>query len=244
MFDLNGLHALITGASGGIGSAIARLFAQAGATVVLSGRREDALNELAQDIKSQCVVLPCDLAKTHDADSLVKRAEDAVGQIDILINNAGFAKDSLLPRMKDSDWEDVIDVNLHAGFRLARAALRGMIKRRFGRIIGISSVIGLTGNAGQANYAAAKAGMIGMSKSLAHEVASRNVTVNCIAPGLIDTAMTAGISSDMSSVWERIPMRRSGTPLDVAWAALYLASPMAGYVTGETIHVNGGMLMS
>jgi 3-oxoacyl-[acyl-carrier protein] reductase len=244
MFDLTGKTALVTGASGGIGSAIATALHGQGATVALSGTRQEALEKVAADLGSRAHVLPCDLGDPAATDDLVKRAEAAMGQLDILINNAGLTRDMLALRLKDDDWQKVLDVNLTAGFRLARAAMKGMMKRRWGRIIGITSVVGVTGNAGQANYAAAKAGMIGMSKSLAQEVASRHITVNCIAPGFIETAMTGGIIDDQKSrILNVIPAGRMGQSAEVAAAAVYLASAEAAYVTGQTLHVNGGMTM-
>ena len=244
MFDLTGKTALVTGASGGIGSAIATALHGQGATVALSGTRQDALEKVAADLGSRVHVLPCDLGDPAATDDLVKRAETAMGQLDILINNAGLTRDMLALRLKDDDWQKVLDVNLTAGFRLSRAAIKGMMKRRWGRIIGITSVVGVTGNAGQANYAAAKAGMIGMSKSLAQEVASRHITVNCIAPGFIETAMTGGIIDDQKSrILNAIPAGRMGQSAEVAAAAVYLASAEAAYVTGQTLHVNGGMAM-
>jgi 3-oxoacyl-[acyl-carrier protein] reductase len=244
MFDLTGKKVLVTGASGGIGGAIARALHGAGAVVALTGTRQAALDELAAALGSRGHVLVADLADSAAAEDLVKRAEEAMGGLDILVNNAGLTRDTLLLRMKDEDWERVIEVNLTAGFRLARAALRGMMKRRFGRIIGITSVVGVAGNAGQANYAASKAGMIGFSKALAQEVASRSITVNCIAPGFIETAMTASLSEEIKSrMMAGIPVGRFGQAVEIAAAALYLASDEAAYVTGQTLHVNGGMLM-
>jgi 3-oxoacyl-[acyl-carrier protein] reductase len=244
MFDLTGKTALVTGASGGIGSAIATALHGQGATVVLSGTRQDALEKVAANLGSRVHVIPCDLGDATATEGLVKQAEAAMGQLDILINNAGLTRDMLALRLKDDDWQKVIDVNLTAGFRLARAAMKGMMKRRWGRIIGITSVVGVTGNAGQTNYAAAKAGMIGMSKSLAQEVASRHITVNCIAPGFIETAMTGGLIDDQKSrILNVIPAGRMGESAEVAAAAVYLASAEAAYVTGQTLHVNGGMTM-
>jgi 3-oxoacyl-[acyl-carrier protein] reductase len=244
MFDLTGKKALVTGASGGIGGAIARALYGAGAVVALTGTRQAALDELAASLGSRASVLVADLADSAAAEDLVKRAEEAMGGLDILVNNAGLTRDTLLLRMKDEDWERVIEVNLTAGFRLARAALRGMMKRRFGRIIGITSVVGVAGNAGQANYAASKAGMIGFSKALAQEVASRSITVNCIAPGFIETAMTASLSEEIKTrMLAGIPVGRFGQAVEIAAAALYLASDETAYMTGQTLHVNGGMLM-
>jgi 3-oxoacyl-[acyl-carrier protein] reductase len=244
MFDLTGKKALVTGASGGIGGAIARALHDAGAEVALTGTRQAALDELQGALGNRAHVLVADLADSAAAEDLVKRAEAALGGLDILVNNAGLTRDTLLLRMKDEDWERVIEVNLTAGFRLARAALRGMMKRRFGRIIGITSVVGVAGNAGQANYAASKAGMIGFSKALAQEVASRSITVNCIAPGFIETAMTASLGEELKArMLTGIPVGRFGQGIEIAAAALYLASDEAAYVTGQTLHVNGGMLM-
>lgn len=244
MFDLTGKTALVTGASGGIGGAIARALHGAGATVALSGRRVDALQPLAKELGDRAHVLPADLSSAEGTNTLAADAEAAMGGIDILINNAGLTRDTLMLRMKDEDWQEVIDVNLTAAFRLSRAVLRGMMKKRLGRIIGITSIVGVTGNAGQANYAASKAGMIGMSKSLAQEVAARGITVNCIAPGFIQTAMTDDLTdAQKEAIMGAIPAGRMGTSEEIAAAALYLASDEAAYVTGQTIHVNGGMAM-
>jgi 3-oxoacyl-[acyl-carrier protein] reductase len=244
MFDLTGKHALVTGASGGIGAAIARALHGAGAKVVLAGRRVEPLQALKGELGERAAVVTGDLAELDKIETLFKDAETAFGQIDILVNNAGFTRDGLAMRMKDEDWQKVLDVDLTAGFRLIRAALRGMMKRRWGRIIGITSIVGVTGNPGQANYAAAKAGMIGMSKSLAQEVASRNITVNCVAPGFIATAMTEVLPPEQTErLKAAIPAGRMGTPADIAAATLYLASEEAAYVTGQTLHVNGGMAM-
>jgi 3-oxoacyl-[acyl-carrier protein] reductase len=244
MFDLTGKHALVTGASGGIGGAIARALHGAGARVVLAGRRADALDGLARELGDRTAVVTGDLGELDKVDALFKDAEAAFGQVDILVNNAGFTRDGLAMRMKDEDWQKVIDVDLTAGFRLIRAALRGMMKRRGGRIIGITSIVGVTGNPGQANYAAAKAGMIGLSKSLAQEVASRGITVNCVAPGFIATAMTEALTPEQTErLKTAIPAGRMGSPADIAAAVLYLASDEAAYVTGQTLHVNGGMAM-
>jgi len=244
MFDLTGKSALVTGASGGIGGAIARALMEQGADVGLSGTRVDALEKLAGDLGDGAYVLPSDLSTADGVDQLAKDAAQAMGGIDILVNNAGLTRDGLAMRMKDEDWQTVIDVNLTAAFRLSRACLRGMMKARFGRIIGITSIVGVTGNAGQVNYAASKAGMIGMSKSLAQEVASRNITVNCIAPGFIETAMTEVLGDDQKqNLLTNIPAGKMGTPDDIAAATVYLASVEAAYVTGQTLHVNGGMAM-
>jgi 3-oxoacyl-[acyl-carrier protein] reductase len=244
MFDLTGKSALVTGASGGIGGAIARALHRQGATVAISGTKREALDGLAATLADRTHVLPCNLADKADVEKLVPAAEAAMGQLDILVNNAGITRDGLFMRLKDDDWDEVIAVDLTAGFRLARAAVRGMMRRRDGRIIGITSVVGVTGNAGQGNYAAAKAGMIGMTKSLAQEVASRGVTVNCVAPGLIETAMTSGLADKQrEAILSRVPLGRLGSVADVAAAVVFLASPEGAYVTGQTIHVNGGMAM-
>ncbi len=244
MLELSGRTALVTGASGDIGRAIARALHRNGASVALSGTRKDKLGALAGELRDNVHVLPCDLADPNAVEQLVPAAEAAMGRLDILVNNAGLTRDNLALRMKDEEWDLVIAVNLTAGFRLARAALKGMVKRRFGRIIGITSIVGVVGNPGQSNYAASKAGMIGMCKSLAAEVATRNVTVNCVAPGVIESAMTAALDErQRSELLARVPMGRLGTPEDVAAAVVYLASPAAAYVTGQSLHVNGGMAM-
>src|SRR5215470_6898519 len=240
MFDLTGKTALVTGASGGIGGAIARALHGQGATVALSGTRAEALQGLAQELGQRARVLPANLSDAEATEKLVGDAEAALGKLDILVNNAGLTRDGLAVRMKDADWQTVLDVDLTAGFRLARAALRGMMKRRFGRIIGITSIVGVTGNPGQANYAAAKAGMIGMSKALAQELASRSITVNTVAPGFIETAMTDALTEDQKAqILPKVPMGKLGSGGDIASAVVYLASDEAGYVTGQTIHVNG-----
>jgi 3-oxoacyl-[acyl-carrier protein] reductase len=244
MFDLTGRTALVTGASGGIGGAIARALHRQGATVAISGTRRDALDTLAGELADRVHVFPCDLADKDQVEKLVPEVEQALTQLDILVNNAGITRDNIFVRLKDEDWDQVIAVDLTAGFRLARAAARGMMRRRFGRIIGITSIVGVTGNAGQGNYAAAKAGMIGMAKALAHEVAPRNVTVNCIAPGFVGTAMTAVLNEKQrEAILATVPARRLGTGEEVAAAAVFLASNEAAYVTGHTLHVNGGMAM-
>ena len=244
MFDLTGRTALVTGATGGIGGTIARTLHASGATVTISGTRIEMLDSLAGKLGGRVHVVRCDLADREDVENLVPAAEAAMGRLDILINNAAITRDNIFMRLKDEDWDEVLAINLTAGFRLIRAAVRGMIRRRFGRIIGITSVVGLTGNAGQANYAAAKAGMIGMTKSLAHEVASRGITVNTIAPGFIDTAMTRALTDEQKdTILTRVPAGRLGSPDDIAAAALYLASLEGAYVTGQTLHVNGGMAM-
>lgn len=244
MFNLTGKSALVTGASGGIGSAIARALHGQGATVALSGTRREALDALAAELKDRVHVLTCNLADASDVETLVPRAEEAMGQLDILVNNAGITKDNIFVRLKDEDWDQVIAVDLTAGFRLARAATRGMMRRRFGRIIGITSVVGVIGNPGQGNYAAAKAGMIGMTKALAHEVASRKITVNCVAPGMIESAMTDVLNEKQrEALLATIPSGRLGLAQEVAAAVTFLASDEASYVTGHTLHVNGGMAM-
>ena len=244
MFDLTAKGALVTGASGGIGGAIARALHRAGAAVALSGTRIDALQALAGELGARAHVLACDLADAAAVAALAGDAEAALGRLDILVNNAGLARDGLMVRMKDEDWQAVIEVNLSAAFRLSRAALRPMMRRRYGRIINVTSIVAVTGNPGQANYAAAKAGMIAMSKSLAAEVAGRGITVNCIAPGMIDTAMTRALDADQRArLASAIPCGRLGSGEDVAAGAVYLASDEAAYVTGQTLHINGGMAM-
>ena len=244
MFDLTGKCALVTGASGGIGGAVARAFHRQGAVVMLTGTRLEALEALANELGARTLVKTCDLSQPTAIDELAREAEAAMGRIDILVNNAGLTRDGFALRMKDKDWEAVIEVNLTAGFRLARAVLKGMVKRRWGRITGITSIVGVTGNPGQANYAASKAGMIGMSKALAGEVAGRGITVNCIAPGFIETPMTAALSDEQRQrLIQNIPLGRLGMPGDVAACAVFLASEEAVYITGQTLHVNGGMAM-
>lgn len=244
MFDLTGKSALVTGASGGIGGAIARALHGAGATVALSGTRTAPLEELAAELGDRVHVLPCNLADAAAVEALPKQAVEAMGAVDVLVNNAGITRDNLFMRMSDEEWQSVIDVNLTSTFRLCRGVLRGMMKARWGRIVNISSVVGATGNPGQGNYAASKAGMVGMSKSLAAEVASRNITVNCVAPGFITTAMTDKLNEDQKGrILGQIPAGRMGTSEEIAAAVLYLSSPEAGYVTGTTLHVNGGMAM-
>ncbi len=244
MFRLDGKTALITGASGGIGAGIARALHAQGATVVLSGTRMDALHTLAADLGERAHPCPADLRDPAAADALVAAAEAAGGPLDILVNNAGFTRDMLALRMKDEDWQAVLDVDLTAPFRLARAAMRGMLRRRAGRIIGIASIVGTTGNPGQANYAAAKAGLVGMTKALAQEVGARGITANVVAPGFIETAMTAKLTGEQKKrLQDAIPLGRMGQPADVAAAVAYLASDEAAWVTGATLHVNGGMAM-
>jgi 3-oxoacyl-[acyl-carrier protein] reductase len=244
LFDLTGRTALVTGASGGIGGAIARALHAQGATVALSGTRRQALEALAAEFKHRAHPAPCDLTDAAAADALVPTVEAALGSLDILVNNAGVTRDSLLVRMKDADWESVLAINLTSAFRLSRAALKGMVRRRYGRIINMASVVGVSGNAGQANYAAAKAGMIGMSKALAAEVAARGITVNCIAPGFIMSPMTEALDQKQRDlILASVPMKRLGSGEEVGAAAVYLASSEAAYVTGQTLHVNGGMAM-
>jgi 3-oxoacyl-[acyl-carrier protein] reductase len=244
VFDLTGKLALVTGASGGIGGAIARALAAQGARVALSGTRADVLETMCAELSGDHVVLPCNLADGAAVDALVGQAEAALGGLDILVSNAGITRDGLLLRMKDEDWTLVQQVNVEAYFRLTRAALKGMMKRRYGRIVAITSVVGVTGNPGQANYAASKAGIIGFTKALAQEVASRNITANCIAPGFIASPMTDGLAdAQKAALLGRIPLARLGEGADIAAAAVYLSSAEAGYVTGQTLHVNGGMAM-
>jgi len=245
MFDLTGKTALVTGATGGIGGEIAKALHKQGATVVLSGTRAEALESLKNELGSRVFTATCNLSDKESVEGLVKAAEAAAGApIDILVNNAGITRDNLFMRMKDEEWDQVIAVNLTAAFRLSRAVLRGMMKKRWGRIISITSVVGETGNGGQGNYAAAKAGLVGMSKSLAAEVASRNITVNCVAPGFIATPMTDALTdAQKEAVFGKIPAGRMGTPAEIAAAVAYLASEEAGYVTGETLQINGGMAM-
>ncbi|MBT8474328.1 MAG: 3-oxoacyl-[acyl-carrier-protein] reductase [Rhodobacteraceae bacterium] len=244
MFDLTGKSALITGASGGIGGAIARALHGAGATVALSGTRVEPLEALAADLGERAHVLPCNLSDFEAVEALPKQAAEAMGAVDILVNNAGITRDNLFMRMSDEEWQSVLDVNLTATMKLCKGVMRGMMKARWGRIVNISSVVGATGNPGQANYAASKAGMVGMSKSLAYEVASRGITVNAVAPGFITTAMTDKLTDDQKAViLAQVPAGRMGEADEIGAAVLYLASPEAGYVTGATLHVNGGMAM-
>ena len=244
MYNLTGKTALITGASGGIGAAIAKALHAAGATIAISGTRQAVLEELKSRIGDNVHVLPCNLSNAEDVEKLIPAAEAAMGSLDILVNNAGITKDGLAVRMKDEDWQSVIDVNLTSNFRLCRAAMRGMMKKRWGRIVNITSIVGVTGNPGQVNYVASKAGIIGMTKSIAQELAARNVTANCVAPGFIATPMTDVLNEKQKeAILGRIPAGRMGGPNDIAAAVLYLASEEAGYVTGQTLHVNGGMAM-
>ncbi|HBU96684.1 MULTISPECIES: 3-oxoacyl-[acyl-carrier-protein] reductase [Thalassospira] len=245
MFDLAGKTALVTGATGGIGGEIAKVLAQAGAKVALSGTRAERLEAVAAEIGENAVVVPANLSDTESVDGLIKAAEEALGgQLDILVNNAGITRDQLAMRLKDEDWQAVLDVNLTSAFKLARNSLRGMMKRRHGRVINITSIVGVTGNPGQANYAAAKAGMIGWSKSMAQEVAARGITINCVAPGFITTAMTEELGdAQKEKLLAGIPAGRMGDSKEIAAAVLFLASDEASYVTGQTLHVNGGMAM-
>ena len=244
MFDLTGKLALVTGASGGLGGAIARALHAQGASVALSGTRREALEAVAGELGSRTFVLPCDLADKQAVESLVPAAETAMGGLDILVNNAGVTRDNLFMRMKDEEWDQVLAVNLTAAFRLSRACLKGMMRRRYGRIIGIASVVGVTGNPGQGNYAAAKAGLIGMSKALAAEIASRSITVNCVAPGFIASPMTDALNDKQrEAILASVPAGRLGAGNEIGAAVVYLASREAAYITGQTLHVNGGMAM-
>lgn len=242
MFDLKDKKALITGATGALGEAIARALVKSGASVAISGTRIERLKGLAEQIGA--IAIPANLSSMEDVDRLAAEAQQRLGGLDILVNNAGITRDSLLVRMSEQDWQDVLKVNLEAAFRLSKACLRGMMKARFGRIISITSIVAITGNPGQANYAASKAGLIGFSKSLAQEVASRGITVNCIAPGFIESPMTDGLSDDQKAkLVAQIPLGRMGTPDEIAAGVLYLASDEASYITGQTLHINGGMAM-
>lgn len=244
MFDLTGRTALVTGATGGIGGAIARALHGQGATVAVSGTRREVLDQLAGELGGRAHVLPCNLAESAEVEALVPAAEQAMGGLDILVANAGVTRDNLFVQLRDEDWDEVIKVNLTATFRLARAATKLMMRKRFGRLIAITSVVGVTGNPGQGNYTASKAGLIGMIKSVAAEYAKRNVTANCIAPGFIKTPMTDVLNEKQrESILAKVPAARLGTPADIAAAAVYLSSNEAAYVTGQTIHVNGGMAM-
>ena len=244
MFGLAGKRALVTGATGGIGGGIAKMLAAAGASVALSGTRQEVLDALAKELGDGTAVVPCDLTDGDAVGGLVGAAEEKLGGLDVLVNNAGITRDNLALRLKDEDWETVLQVNLAAAFRLARAALRGMRRQRWGRIINITSIVGVTGNPGQTNYAAAKAGMIGMSKSLAQEVASRGITVNCVAPGFIESPMTDALSEERrGALLVQVPIGRLGRAEDVAACVNFLASDEAEYITGQTLHVNGGMAM-
>jgi len=244
MFELTGKTALVTGATGTIGATIARSLHGQGATVAISGTRREVLDRLAAELRGRVHILPANLADPSETEALVPRAEEAMGQLDILVANAGVTRDNLLVQLRDEDWEQVIAINLSATFRLSRAAVRGMMRRRFGRVIAITSVVGITGNPGQANYVAAKAGITGMIKAVAQEYAKRGVTANCVAPGFIVTPMTDKLNDKQrETIVAKIPASRAGTPAEVAAAVVFLASNEAGYVTGQTLHVNGGMAM-
>ena len=244
MFDLSEKKALVTGATGGIGGEVAKALHRQGASVAISGTRVERLETLANELGDRVQVTPCNLSNLEEVDALPKQASEALGGLDIVVSNAGVTRDTLMMMMKPDMWDEVIRINLTAFFRLAKASLRGMTKQRFGRIVGVTSVVGVTGNAGQANYAASKAGMIGMTKSLAQEVASRNVTVNCVAPGFIETAMTDALNDQQKeAILSKIPAGAMGKPEDIASAVAYLVSDEANYVTGQTIHINGGMAM-
>ncbi len=244
MFDLAGKCALVTGASGGLGSAIARALHGSGAKVALSGTRQEPLEQLAAELGDGAFVVPANLSDPESVAALPKAAEEAMGQVDILVNNAGITRDNIAMRLKDAEWDDVMQVNLKAAFKLSQGLMRGMMKRRWGRMINITSIVGVTGNPGQANYAASKAGMIGMTKSLAQELASRNITVNCIAPGFIESPMTDVLTDDQkNNLLTNVPMKRLGVGDEIAAGVLYLASDEAAYVTGQTLHINGGMAM-
>ena len=244
MFDLSEKKALVTGATGGIGGEVAKALHRQGASVAISGTRVERLETLANELGDRVQVTPCNLSNLEEVDALPKQASEALGGLDIVVSNAGVTRDTLMMMMKPDMWDEVIRINLTAYFRLAKASLRGMTKQRFGRIVGVTSVVGVTGNAGQANYAASKAGMIGMTKSLAQEVASRNVTVNCVAPGFIETAMTDALNDQQKeAILSKIPAGAMGKPEDIASAVAYLVSDEANYVTGQTIHINGGMAM-
>ncbi len=244
MFDLNGKTALVTGATGGIGNAIAKALSAQGAVVTVSGTRQEALERLAGELGGRAVALPCRLEDPAAIEALIKAAEAAMGSVDILVHNAGVTRDGLVARMRDEDWQEVIDIDLTAAFRLARAVLRGMMRRRWGRIVNVGSIVGITGNPGQANYVAAKAGLVGLTKVLAAEMAPRNITANCIAPGFIDTPMTQVLSDKLRElVLSRVPLGRLGRPEEVAAAIAFLASDEAAYITGHTLHINGGLAM-
>lgn len=244
MFNLDGKCVLVTGASGGLGSSIARMLHGRGAKVALSGTRVEPLEQLAGELGDGAFVVPANLSDPNSVAALPKAAEEVMGQVDILVNNAGITRDNIAMRMKDAEWDDVMQVNLKAAFKLSQGLMRGMMKRRWGRVINITSIVGVTGNPGQANYAASKAGMIGMTKSLAQELASRNITVNCIAPGFIESPMTDVLTDDQkNSLLTNVPMKRLGRGDEIASGVLYLASDEASYVTGQTLHINGGMAM-
>lgn len=245
MFDLTGKKALVTGASGGIGGSVAKALAAAGAQLAISGSKQEKLEAFNNEsLGGKALPIACDLSQLDKVEALIKEAEEKLGGLDVLVCNAGVTKDNLAMRMKDEEWQQVIDINLTASFRMTRSVLRGMLKRRYGRIIYVTSVVGWSGNPGQANYCASKAGLTGMSKSFAQEVATRGITVNCVAPGFIATAMTDGLSNEQKArINQNIPLARMGAPEDIAAGVLFLASDEAGYITGQTIHINGGMLM-
>ena len=245
MFDLKGKKALITGASGGIGKEIARTLDSFGAEICISGRNSEELNSLNNTVNQECKIITCDLTKDNDITNLVKRAEEELGQIDILVNNAGITKDNIFLRMSDEEWDQVLKVNLYSTFKILKLATKGMVKRKYGRIINITSVVGVTGGPGQVNYSSSKAGFIGMTKSLSQELASRNITVNCIAPGFIDTPMTSDLDENRKAkVLSSIPANRFGSPEDLSTSILFLASEESSYITGQTIHINGGLYMN
>ena len=245
MFDLKGKKALITGASGGIGKEIARTFDSFGAEICISGRNIKELDSLNDTTNQECKIIACDLVKDQDIKNLVKEAEESLGQIDILVNNAGITRDNIFLRMSDEEWDQVLKVNLYSTFNILKLVTKGMVKRKYGRIINITSVVGVTGGPGQANYSSSKAGLIGMTKSLAQELASRNITANCIAPGFIDTPMTSDLDENRkATVLENIPANRFGSPKDLSTAILFLASEESSYITGQTIHINGGLYMN
>ena len=245
MFDLKGKKALITGASGGIGKEITRTLDSFGAEICISGRNSEELNSLNNTVNQECKIITCDLTKDNDITNLVKRAEEELGQIDILVNNAGITKDNIFLRMSDEEWDQVLKVNLYSTFKILKLATKGMVKRKYGRIINITSVVGVTGGPGQVNYSSSKAGLIGMTKSLSQELASRNITVNCIAPGFIDTPMTSDLDENRKAkVLSSIPANRFGSPEDLSTSILFLASEESSYITGQTIHINGGLYMN
>ncbi len=244
MFSLEGKKALVTGASGDIGSAIAKALHRQGAEVTLSGTRPEALEKVSRSLQNRCHTVLCNLSDTKSVETLLPQAEELMGSVDILVNNAGVTRDNLLLRLKDEDFDSVLQINLKSAFVLMRSAIKGMMKRRFGRIINISSVVGITGNPGQTNYCASKAGLIGLSKSLAQEIASRHITVNCVAPGFIESSMTQVLTADQEQkIRQSIPLGRKGLPWEIASGVVYLASEEAGYITGQTLHINGGMAM-
>ena len=245
MFDLKGKKALITGASGGIGKEIARTLDSFGAEICISGRNSEELNSLNNTVNQECKIITCDLTKDNDITNLVKEAEEGLGQIDILVNNAGITKDNIFLRMSDEEWDQVLKVNLYSTFKILKLATKGMVKRKYGRIINITSVVGVIGGPGQVNYSSSKAGLIGMTKSLSQELASRNITVNCIAPGFIDTPMTSNLDENRKAkVLSSIPANRFGSPEDLSTSVLFLASEESSYITGQTIHINGGLYMN